>query len=118
MGELTFSLTHGIVSALSRDIRTGSGNSLGLIQTDCAINSGNSGGALFNERGEVVGITNAKYSSSAFSGEAEIDNICFAIPVNSVSTIVTSIVENGYVLKPYIGVTVSPLSDETAGTSR
>ena len=115
MGELTFSLTHGIVSALSRDIRTGSGNSLGLIQTDCAINSGNSGGALFNERGEVVGITNAKYSSSAFSGEAEIDNICFAIPVNSVSTIVTSIVENGYVLKPYIGVTVSPLSDETAG---
>ena len=115
LGELTFSLTHGIVSALSRDVKTGSGNALGLIQTDCAINSGNSGGALFNDRGEVVGITNAKYSSSAFSGEAEIDNICFAIPVNSISAIVTSIVENGYVLKPYIGVTVSPLSAETAG---
>ena len=114
LGELTFSLTHGIVSALSRNVTTGS-HTMNLIQTDCAINSGNSGGALFNERGEVVGITNAKYSSSAFSGEAEIDNICFAIPVNSVSTIVTSIVENGYVLKPYIGVTVSPLSDETAG---
>ena len=115
LGELTFSLTHGIVSALSRDVKTGSGNTMKLIQTDCAINSGNSGGALFNDRGEVIGITNAKYSSSGFSSEAEIDNICFAIPISSVTRIVTSIIENGYVLKPYIGLTVSPLSDETSG---
>ena len=113
LGELTFSLTHGIVSALSRNVRTEAGTSMSLIQTDCAINSGNSGGALFNTRGEVIGITNAKYSSSGFS-EAEIDNIGFAIPINSVKRIVTSIIENGYVLKPYIGLSVSPLSDETA----
>ncbi len=114
LGELTFSLTHGVVSALSRNVRTEAGNSMDLIQTDCAINSGNSGGALFNSRGEVIGITNAKYSSSGIS-EAEIDNVGFAIPVNSFTRIVTSIIENGYVLKPYIGVTVSPISDETAG---
>ena len=114
LGELTFSLTRGIVSALSRNISTESGSSMGLIQTDCAINSGNSGGALFNTRGEVIGITNAKYSSSGMGSEAEIDNIGFAIPINSVKRIVTSIIENGYVLKPYIGITVSPLSEETA----
>ena len=113
LGELTFSLTHGIVSALSRNVTTGS-HTMNLIQTDCAINSGNSGGALFNSRGEVVGITNAKYSASGFTSEAEIDNVGFAIPVNSVTRIVTSIIENGYVLKPYIGITVAPLSDETA----
>ncbi|MCR5136489.1 MAG: trypsin-like peptidase domain-containing protein [Oscillospiraceae bacterium] len=113
LGELTFSLTGGIVSALSRDIRTGSGMSMSLIQTDCAINSGNSGGALFNTRGEVIGITNAKFSASG-SSEAEIDNIAFAIPINSVKNIFTSIIENGYVLKPYIGIVVSPLSEETA----
>ena len=114
LGELSFSLTHGIVSALSRNVKTGNGTSMSLIQTDCAINAGNSGGALFNSRGEVVGITNAKYSSSGFYSEAEIDNICFAIPVNSVTRIVTSIIENGYVLKPYIGISVSPLSEETS----
>ena len=91
LGELTFSLTHGVVSALSRDIRTGTGTSMSLIQTDCAINSGNSGGALFNNRGEVIGITNAKYSSSGYD-EAEIDNVGFAIPVNSVKSIIDSII--------------------------
>ena len=114
LGELTFSLTGGIVSALSRNVQTEAGTSMSLIQTDCAINSGNSGGALFNTRGEVIGITNAKYSSSGMGSEAEIDNIGFAIPINSVKRIVTSIIENGYVLKPYIGIAVSPLSEETA----
>ena len=114
LGELTFSLPGGIVSALSRNVQTEAGTSMSLIQTDCAINSGNSGGALFNTRGEVIGITNAKYSSSGMGSEAEIDNIGFAIPINSVKRIVTSIIENGYVLKPYIGITVSPLSEETA----
>ncbi len=115
LGELSFSLTHGIVSALSRNVKTGSGAAMRLIQTDCAINSGNSGGALFNSRGEVIGITNAKYSSSGFLSEAEIDNICFAIPISSVTRIVTSIIENGYILKPYIGISVVPLSDEISG---
>ena len=114
LGELTFSLTHGIVSALSRSVTMDSGSTMSLIQTDCSINSGNSGGALFNVFGEVVGITNAKYSSSGYSGEASIDNIGFAIPINSVQRIVTSIIENGYILKPYIGITVSSMSEETA----
>ena len=83
LGELTFSLTAGAVSALDREITLSSGVTMDLIQTDCAINSGNSGGALFNMYGEVIGITNAKYSSSS-SSEASIDNIGFAIPMNRV----------------------------------
>ena len=111
LGELTFSLTAGAVSALDREITLSSGVMMNLIQTDCAINSGNSGGALFNLYGEVIGITNAKYSSSG-SG-ASIDNIGFAIPINSVMNIVESIIEKGYIAKPYIGVSVTSVSSET-----
>ena len=111
LGELTFSLTQGAVSALDREVTLSSGTTMNLIQTDCAINSGNSGGALFNLYGEVVGITNAKYSSNSMS-EASIDNIGFAIPINSVRSIVESIIENGYIAKPYIGVTVTNVTDE------
>ena len=76
---------------------------MNLIQTDCAINSGNSGGALFNDKGEVIGITNAKSSGSYTS--ASVDNIGFAIPINSVNDIIDSIIDNGYIMKPYIGIT-------------
>jgi serine protease Do len=113
LGELTFSLTSGIVSALDRQVTLSSNVTMALIQTDCAINSGNSGGALFNLYGEVVGITNAKYSSSSSSSTASIDNIGFAIPINSVLDIVDSIIENGYISKPYIGVSVQTVSEET-----
>ena len=113
LGELTFSLTSGAVSALNREITLSNSVTMNLIQTDCAINSGNSGGALFNLYGEVTGITNAKYSGSG-SG-ASIDNIGFAIPINHVRGIVESIIENGYVAKPYIGVNVSDVSEETMG---
>lgn len=106
LGELTFSLTQGAVSALNRSITFGN-TSMDLIQTDCAINSGNSGGALFNSHGEVIGITNAKYSGDSTS--ASIDNIGFAIPINNVSSIITSIIEDGYIVKPYIGVRVYDL---------
>jgi serine protease Do len=112
LGELTFSLTAGAVSALDREVTTSTGVTMNLIQTDCAINSGNSGGALFNLYGEVVGITNAKYSSNAMSG-ASIDNIGFAIPVNNIRDIVTNIIEKGYIPKPYIGVSVTDVSSET-----
>ena len=112
LGELTFSLTAGAVSALDRQVTMSNGATMNLIQTDCAINSGNSGGALFNLYGEVVGITNAKYSSSSAS-EASIDNIGFAIPINSVRSIVESIIEKGYISKPYIGVSVSDVSAQT-----
>ena len=83
------------------------------MQTDCAINSGNSGGALFNLYGEVIGITNAKYSSNGSSSEASIDNIGFAIPLNNIRSIVKSLIENGYISKPYIGVSVTDVSEET-----
>ena len=111
LGELTFSLTSGAVSALDREVTMSNNVTMNLIQTDCAINSGNSGGALFNLYGEVIGITNAKYSGSSGSG-ASIDNIGFAIPINSVRSIVDSIIEKGYVAKPYIGVMVADVSDE------
>lgn len=112
LGELTFSLTSGTISALDREVTFSGGITMNLIQTDCAINSGNSGGALFNLYGEVVGVTNAKYSGNSASG-ASIDNIGFAIPMNHVRTIVDSIIENGYVVKPYIGVTINDVSEET-----
>lgn len=112
LGELTFSLTVGYVSAMDREVTLSSGTTMDLIQTDAAINSGNSGGALFNTYGEVVGITNAKYSSSSSSSSASIDNIGFAIPINHVKGIVTSIIEKGYIVKPYIGVSVTSVSSE------
>ena len=111
LGKLTFSLTSGAVSALDREITLSNSITMELIQTDCAINSGNSGGALFNLYGEVVGVTNAKYSGSG--GGASIDNIGFAIPINHVKDIIKSIIENGYITKPYIGVSVTDVSRET-----
>lgn len=113
LGELTFSLTVGAVSALEREVTTSTGVTMDLMQTDCAINSGNSGGALFNLYGEVIGITNAKYSSNGSSSEASIDNIGFAIPMNNVRSIVKSLIEKGYISKPYIGVSVTDVSQET-----
>ncbi len=111
LGELTFTLTAGKISAKDRQITMSSGATMNLMQTDCAINSGNSGGALFNMYGEVVGITNAKYSSSS-SSEASIDNIGFAIPIDLVRDMITSIIENGYAAKPYIGVSVTDVASE------
>ena len=110
LGELTFSLTSGVISAQNRSVTTSSGTVMKLIQTDCAINSGNSGGALFNMYGEVIGITNAKYSGSV-GGSASIDNIGFAIPIDSVIEMVRQIIKDGYVLQPYIGVSTQSVSN-------
>ena len=111
LGELTFTLTSGAISAKDREVTFSGDVTMNLLQTDCAINSGNSGGALFNLYGEVIGITNAKYSSSSGT-EASIDNIGFAIPINSVMHIVESIIEKGYISKPYIGISVLDVSAE------
>ena len=111
LGELTFSLTAGKISAKDREVTFSNGVMMNLLQTDCAINSGNSGGALFNLYGEVVGVTNAKYSGSS-QGSASIDNIGFAIPLNAIRGIIESIIEKGYVSKPYIGVTVTDTPQE------
>ena len=112
LGELTFTLTSGAISAKDREVTFSGNMTMNLLQTDCAINSGNSGGALFNLYGEVIGVTNAKYSSSS-SSEASIDNIGFAIPINSIMNIVESIIEKGYISKPYIGISVLDVSAET-----
>ena len=106
LGELTFSLTHGMVSALDREVTMSNGVRMTLIQTDCAINNGNSGGPLLNMYGEVVGITNGKYTGSA------IDNVGFAVPISDIAASVRSIIDKGYIAKPYIGVTVSDVGEE------
>ena len=111
LGELTFSLTAGKISARDREVTFSNSVMMDLLQTDCAINSGNSGGALFNLYGEVIGVTNAKYSGSSGSG-ASIDNIGFAIPINSIRNTIESIITNGYVSKAYIGVTVTDVTQE------
>ncbi len=110
LGELTFSLTKGVVSALDRTV-TIENKVMTLIQTDTAINSGNSGGALFNMNGEVIGITNARCSSSG-SGYS-VDNLCFAIPIDSVKAIINSLVDNGYAAVPYIGVGTQNVSSDS-----
>ncbi len=105
LGELTFTETQGIVSALNRVITMSDGRKMNMIQTDCAINSGNSGGPLFNSHGEVIGITSAKYSSSGYSTTASVEGIGFAIPIDDVSAMVQDLVEKGYVTgKPYVGI--------------
>ena len=112
LGELTFTLTSGAISAKDREVTFSNNTTMNLLQTDCAINSGNSGGALFNLYGEVIGVTNAKYGTSS-SSSASIDNIGFAIPINSIMNIVESIIEKGYISKPYIGISVLDVSAET-----
>ena len=115
LGELTFSLTAGLVSAKDREVTLSNSLTMDLIQTDCAINSGNSGGALFNLYGEVIGITNAKYSSSSSSSTASIDNIGFAIPIDDVLAMVKDIMTDGYVTnKPYIGITPQNMTAQMA----
>ena len=111
LGELTFSMTSGIVSAKDRSITMENGNVMNMIQTDTAINNGNSGGPLFDMYGQVIGITSAKLSGSS-SSQATIEGLGFAIPINDIKDMVTDIMENGYVTgKPYMGVTVSTVPE-------
>ena len=112
LGELTSTMTVGYVSAKDRDVTT-DGKTINMIQTDAAINSGNSGGPLFNMRGEVVGITTAKYSGSSASG-ASIESIGFAIPINDVSGMVDDLVNYGYITGAYLGVMVTNVPEDLA----
>ena len=112
LGELTSTLTVGYVSAKERDVNT-SGFAINMIQTDAAINSGNSGGPLFNMAGQVVGITTAKYSGSSSSG-ASIEGIGFAIPINDVADLLDDLVTHGYAKGPYLGVSVSDMDTQSA----
>ena len=110
LGELTSTLTVGYVSAKDRMVAT-DGSSINMLQTDAAINSGNSGGPLFNMYGEVVGITTAKFSGVS-SGGASIEGISFAIPMDDVVDILADLREFGYVTSAYLGVMVRDVSQQ------
>ena len=98
LGELRGTATSGMISALSREV-TIENATMSLIQTDAAISPGNSGGGLFNASGSLIGIVNAKASSSNAEG------LGFAIPVSSVNTIISNLIDHGYVLgRAYLGV--------------
>ena len=112
LGDLTATLTVGYVSAKDRDVTT-EGATINMIQTDAAINSGNSGGPLFNMKGEVVGITTAKYSGSSSSG-ATIEGIGFAIPIDDVASMIDDLIHFGYVTGAYLGVMVTDMDAENA----
>ena len=120
LGELTYSLTDGLVSALDRLITTSSTNqttgktettTLNVLQTNCDINPGNSGGPLFDSYGNVVGIVTAKYTQTSSGVSAE--GLGFALPINDVKEIINDLIEHGYVTgKPYLGIQVQDVSDE------
>lgn len=113
LGELTYSLTGGYVSALDRNVTMSDGRRMNYIQTDAAINSGNSGGALFDQYGQVVGIVSAKLSNNGDTSEASVEGIGFAIPIDNVWSMITDIMEYGYVTgKPYMGIINTNVSGE------
>lgn len=92
LGELEFTMTFGRVSALNRAITTSESNdTINMFQIDAAVNSGNSGGPVYDARGNVIGIVSAKYSSSGVEG------LGFAIPINDARAIADDLIENGYV---------------------
>lgn len=101
------SATDGIISMKEQTIRV-DGNELGVLQTSAAINSGNSGGALVNASGEVIGINTAKYNS------AMVEGMGYAIPSNYITPIVEELLTTGTQPKPYIGITGTNITEETA----
>ena len=105
MGTLGGTVTNGIISALNRDI-TVQGQTMNLLQTNAAVSPGNSGGGLFNEKGELIGIVNAK------SAEEGAEGLGFAIPVNTAMEVAQSLIDNGYVTgRPALGIQVLAVSD-------
>ena len=108
LGQLGGTATTGIISALDRNL-TIEGRTLSLMQTDAAINGGNSGGGLFNSKGELIGIVDAKSSGVGIEG------LAFALPINSVIDDINNIIENGNVsTRPVVGVTIADVSEDTA----
>ena len=101
------SVTTGSISALNRQIVGENGVLYTLIQTDAAINGGNSGGALVNSNGQVIGINTIKVS-----GE-DVEGLCFAIPINLTKTIFKDLIQYNKVIRPYIGVAGTTISDDT-----
>ena len=103
-------VTTGIVSAVNRKITDSDGKTYTCIQTDAAINSGNSGGALVNSEGKVIGINTLKLSGTGIEG------IGFAIPINSTTDITSQLIQYSKVKRPFIGISGIDLNAETAKT--
>lgn len=109
LGTLSNTVTDGIISGLDRDIEI-DGQSMTLLQTSAAINSGNSGGALFTDTGLLIGIVNAKTSGTTSSG-ASIEGLGFAVPIDLAKPIMSDIVAYGFVTgRPYLGVSTKNVS--------
>ena len=104
---LEHSVTAGIISALNREM-TVDGTTYNVIQADCAINSGNSGGALVNSKGQVIGITTLKLSGTGIEG------VSFAIPINDTIDIYKGLIENGKISRPFVGIYGIDLDEATA----
>ncbi len=105
LGELTFTMTSGIISATDRTISTSSYTTLNMFQIDAAVNSGNSGGAVYNAYGQVIGMVTAKYASSSIEG------LGFAIPMGDAFSVAEQLIENGYVSgKAYLGVVLQDIT--------
>ena len=114
LGDFVNTVTVGVISATGRALDTDRGFKMeDLIQTDAAINQGNSGGPLVNLAGEVVGI-NTLVVRGAGLGTAIAEGLGFAIPVNSVRVIAEQIIEKGYVSRPYLGVRWQPVTPRVA----
>ena len=104
------SITCGVISAVNREVTDSDGKKFTLIQTDAAINSCNSGGALVNSEGKVIGINTLKLSGTGIEGMG------FAIPINSTTDITSQLIQYSKVKRPYIGITGMDLDEETANT--
>ena len=102
------SITCGVVSAVNREVTDSDGKKFTLIQTDAAINSGNSGGALVNGEGKVIGINTLKLSGTGIEGMG------FAIPINSTTDITSQLIQYSKVKRPYIGISGVDLDEKTA----
>ena len=102
------SITCGVISAVNREVTDSDGKKFTLIQTDAAINSGNSGGALVNSEGKVIGINTLKLSGTGIEGMG------FAIPINSTTDITSQLIQYSKVKRPYIGITGMVLDEQTA----
>jgi len=109
LGELTYTMTSGIVSALDREITVESNTKISMFQLDAAINEGNSGGPVYNDRGQVIGIVTAKYKSTGVEG------LGFAIPINEAQDIASELMAHGYVTgKAFLGITVTDITESEA----
>ena len=102
------SVTCGVISAVNRKITDSDGKEFTLIQTDAAINAGNSGGALVNSQGQVIGINTLKLQGTGIEGMG------FAIPINSTTDITSQLIQYSKVKRPYIGITGMDLDEKTA----